>query len=802
MSIIKHSLKQIIICLTAAICIGVSAMAISGTASAQTLGKPVLYQPVSTLQGVKVSWAKNLGAPKYRVFIKRAGKWQKLADTDTNEYLHRSVVSGTRYTYTVRCLSADGKRFLSDYRTEGKSVQFIAAPQIKSLSKTTNGVKVTWGAVRGAAKYRLMVRTAGNTWKKLIDTKATSFTHTGPVSGTTYRYIVRCLNDDARTYTSGYRDEYPITFVKAPVISGFTDGFSGTRIKWIKCAGAAKYRVYVRNGASWTAIGDTAENSFTWFPGNNTTQTYTVRCLNASGKAVSAYDTVGKSHRYSYFGDLQTPAIRTVSNRRNGVKIEWDPVEGAEKYRVLLLQNGQWKTLANTKAAEYLHTGAVPGETYTYSVCCIADSGKSYTSCYDPDGFTNTYVKAPVMKSVVNTVTGPLISWDRCAGAEKYRLTVDDGSGWKKLTDTTENEYVHSSAVDGTQYAYRVYCLDLNGRVVNEIPSDTMDVICTRDVDLSVYTQKGFAADIAEVYPSADVSISARNAPLTRASAAGIIVRTLGYQARTAITISDANGNTDLQTAAYYSYFLPDEGDRIYPDQYVTAEEYDRLITEFSRYAKLSGKRILAFGDSIMYGMGNKGKGIAVMLGEKYGMSVASYAKNGATFGTRNTTRYHISDQIVKAHYDGCRADIILLNGATNDISMVYKRSPDDIFDPEEPASSTMAYGINLSMEYIRRYWPGVPVLYVRVHDIDRCTQRLEMQMAGYAANIAKRNGAEIADVFNDTGFDTAIADIRDRYTADPKSSGRADSVHPNALGYATFYLPLISDMVSGILIP
>ena len=73
--------------------------------------------------GIKVTWSKSAGAAKYRVFRKTgSGKWVTLADTTALSYVDKTAKKGTKYTYTVRCVSADGKTFTSAYNTTGLSI--------------------------------------------------------------------------------------------------------------------------------------------------------------------------------------------------------------------------------------------------------------------------------------------------------------------------------------------------------------------------------------------------------------------------------------------------------------------------------------------------------------------------------------------------------------------------------------------------------------------------------------------------------------------------------------------------------
>ena len=75
--------------------------------------------------GVQFVWSGSKGAAKYRIFRKvGSGKFAKLADTAGTSWVDKAVRPGKTYTYTVRCLSANGKAYASAYDTKGKAVNY------------------------------------------------------------------------------------------------------------------------------------------------------------------------------------------------------------------------------------------------------------------------------------------------------------------------------------------------------------------------------------------------------------------------------------------------------------------------------------------------------------------------------------------------------------------------------------------------------------------------------------------------------------------------------------------------------
>ena len=93
------------------------------------IAAPVLTSATSTSDGVLVKWQKVTGAELYRVFRKEGnGSWKKAGDTTSTSFTDKTVKSGVTYTYTVRCMSADGKSFAGASDPRGITVTHSVLP--------------------------------------------------------------------------------------------------------------------------------------------------------------------------------------------------------------------------------------------------------------------------------------------------------------------------------------------------------------------------------------------------------------------------------------------------------------------------------------------------------------------------------------------------------------------------------------------------------------------------------------------------------------------------------------------------
>lgn len=272
-----------------------NAPVVSAQSAKTSLATPKITKAESVNNGVKISWERVNGATRYRVYYKGSKGWTRLADTTSTAYTDKAVSSGKNYTYTVRCLSADAKRFTSGYDSKGKSVKFLSVPKITKTENVYGGVKLTWNKVSGAEKYRVYYK-KNNEWKGLGNTTSTSFNDTKAMSDHNYTYTVRCITKDGRNFASGYDGKgKSILYTASPQILNAGVAYGGIRIEWKEVIGAEKYRVYVKNGKNWKRLADTTSTEFTdKTAGSKGTYTYTVRCINPSENTfMSGFDSKG-----------------------------------------------------------------------------------------------------------------------------------------------------------------------------------------------------------------------------------------------------------------------------------------------------------------------------------------------------------------------------------------------------------------------------------------------------------------------------------------------------------------------------
>ena len=171
--------------------------------SKNNLAAPKVTKLANSTAGVQLKWKKVAGAQRYRVFVKSGKSWVKVGDSTSNVLTHKSARSGRKYTYTVRCVSKNGKQYLSGFNAKGWAITYVAAPKAPKLTNTKSGVRIGFKRVAGAAKYRIMRKTGNGKWTAIATTAKATYVDKTAKNGVTYRYTIRCMNRRNK-YVSSY----------------------------------------------------------------------------------------------------------------------------------------------------------------------------------------------------------------------------------------------------------------------------------------------------------------------------------------------------------------------------------------------------------------------------------------------------------------------------------------------------------------------------------------------------------------------------------------------------------------------
>ena len=278
---------------------------VSATISAPTNVKLVGAKAVNG--GIQVTWQQANGAVKYKVYRKDTANtdWKVIATVSSASYVDRTTKIGTKYTYTVRGVAADGKTLSPGYDKTGVSATAAPANVTMGSAKAVNsGIQVTWQRAEDAAKYRVYRKDAANTgWKAIATVSDTSYVDKTAKIGTKYNYTVRGVAADGKTLSPSY-DKTGVSATATPakvaLVGGkrVTSGTKGIQVTWKSTANAQTYNVYRAANppsgdvpaSAWVLVGKKV-NALTFKDTtgkSGTLYAYTVRGVAVDGKTLSA----------------------------------------------------------------------------------------------------------------------------------------------------------------------------------------------------------------------------------------------------------------------------------------------------------------------------------------------------------------------------------------------------------------------------------------------------------------------------------------------------------------------------------
>ncbi len=176
---------------------------------------------------------------------------------------------------------------------------------------------------------------------------------------------------------------------------------------------------------------------------------------------------------------LAAPTAKAVVNTNGGFTISWNKVTGADKYDVYY-DNGTGYKLLRTVTGTSTTTGTAPyGKKYSYKVRAVNSKNSAVTSAFSTAvTATNTKkLQTPTLKATVNANGGFMISWNKIAGADKYDVYIDNGTGYKLLRTVTGTSTTTGTAVYGKKYAYKVRAVNSKNSAVTSAFSSAVTAI-------------------------------------------------------------------------------------------------------------------------------------------------------------------------------------------------------------------------------------------------------------------------------------------------------------------------------------
>ncbi len=179
--------------------------AYAGKVSSSYQTKSILYLRAVTLnvkntsQGVTLTWDKAAGAKNYVIYRKvKGGSYARLAavSNTTFAYTDKKASSGVTYAYAVKAFRDSTKSAHIP-----KEIRYLAAPSV-SLTRMTDGVKISWKQISGANRYYIYRKQGSQSYTRVKDIgsgQTVSWKDTTASKNQAYTYAVVAANGSARS---------------------------------------------------------------------------------------------------------------------------------------------------------------------------------------------------------------------------------------------------------------------------------------------------------------------------------------------------------------------------------------------------------------------------------------------------------------------------------------------------------------------------------------------------------------------------------------------------------------------------
>ncbi len=363
-----------------------------------------------------------------------------------------------------------------------------ATPKLIYAKNSGYGVKVKWQTVENAEGYNIYRRTADTGWVLIAtvnNQKKSTYTDKIAVNSFDYFYTVDAFNKAGRSGSDS--TGVLIHYISAPVIT-IKNSKDGVAISWTQHPTAIKYKIYkkVEGASSWKHVKTL----------NNATFTYTDKNIVNGERAyygVAAVESTGvrgslQKDKFNVF--ISAPVIKKYKNTSLGVKIYWEPVAGAEKYRIIRkTEGGKWEKVKTVSAKTLGGTdmNAVPGVKYYYSVKAIAGSYTNRNSA-----IVGYKIEPPKGIKTKLAGSGVKISWQGVQYADYYAVyRKDDAGNWTKIYSTKNNStfsYTDKNVASGVSYTYTVATWYKKGKSIYGSEGNTIQFVASPKLISAIYS--------------------------------------------------------------------------------------------------------------------------------------------------------------------------------------------------------------------------------------------------------------------------------------------------------------------------
>lgn len=369
----------------------------------------------------------------------------------------------------------------------------LSPPTLQAPPNGATNVSTTplfnWSDVSGATSYSIQVFTGIQTVINVGGLTVSQYQVTSPplLPNTQYYWRAAAVNGSDTAWSGFFNFTTTISAPAPPTLFQPPNGAQNISVtptfEWLPSSGATSYHLQVSTepGFSNPTInipGLTSTQYVVINPlANGTLYYWRVRASNAGGtsdwSAVWTFSTVP--------APPPPPTLQTPPNGATGVSLtpllNWSDVFGATSYRVQLSTSNGFGTLVIDEfvsISEYsVPTGALSGGvTYYWRVYSINIGGQGSPSAVfnftTQPGLPAAPLLLTPLDSAVNVPRNPFFDWTTVAGANTYRIQVDDDPNFgspviNAVVGTSQYQTPPNTLNNNTRYYWRVRAINTSG---------------------------------------------------------------------------------------------------------------------------------------------------------------------------------------------------------------------------------------------------------------------------------------------------------------------------------------------------
>ncbi len=332
----------------------------------------------------------------------------------------------------------------------------VAVPVVTATAGNRQ-VTLCWNAVEGFPEYQVISLSNG-IYSIMAKTDETSAELTELQNNKEYIFIVKAIAGNSDYVLSDKVTVIPQLVLDKPVLT-VNAAVNIIYLSWSEVEYADCYEIVRIDNDSFSTLARTkAVSAEIRGEGKADEYTYLVRAVSSESRPSSS-----EAVNVVMPKELAKPCA-TATPDDSEIEISWSQVDGADRYEVILLQNGQHTLLGTVSGTNGVISKLENGAEYTFLIKAVDNDGRTSLS----EAVSAVPFEKQLQKPVVSVRAGyrkAFITWQKVDKATQYQITSQDN---EQLTEIATLEpdmtsYTVSELDNGTEYAYCVKAVNSRG---------------------------------------------------------------------------------------------------------------------------------------------------------------------------------------------------------------------------------------------------------------------------------------------------------------------------------------------------